>query len=512
MGKVQVLLGNDSARIYGESAEDRQALKDELSFFWPAAPFQRPYKLHLAAKREAQAIARRHGRELNRYELAHLPGWNGVISMFKNGVVSAGVFRATKAAIQEKYGIEFEVTYDRPKVPPFLEGIGKVTDPKYSYQDDCVEAMQKAMRRGGGTILAATGSGKTATVARLFSTVACKCLFVVDRLDLLYQSQAEIRKWLGEEVGMVGDSEFQIQRVTVATRQTLKKHLKKPHIQTWLSHIGVVIVDELHVQMGKSNFDILKRIHPIARYGLTATLQMKKKDVRMNVWAFSGPVIFQFPLAEGQKAGVLSEGSAIQLLFPYDDGGYKEAYRKEYTHNVTDNREKILACSSIVRYLLRQGRFVIVLAWRIEHVENLHKEMRDIPHRVAYGKVKAEKRVIAKKKFEKGDIRLIIASNVFERGVDIKRVDALIDMAELPGRNAAVQKFGRGVRIHIDKKNLLYIDIGTIEGRLRRAANSRIKALTSAGIPTRIVRVETAARAVHAVLKRTGGGQQSFDF
>ena len=321
--------------------------------------------------------------------------------------------------------------------------------------------------------------------------------------------QAEIEKWLGEKVGVVGHQRYELERITVGTIQTLHKHTGDPRFQKWFEKIEIVLVDEIHDQLARRNFDLLETIKPRARYGLTATLQMNQKPVRMKAYAFAGPVLFEFPIAEGIEAGVLSDGKVIQLLFPQATEDFTD-YWDEYQQNVIEDTVKIKALLEIVELLVEKGRFVLVLAWKVEHVEMLHGLLknRNIPHRVAYGKIGQARRLQSQEKFEAGNIRLIVANQVMQKGVDLKRVDAIIDVAELKSKNNAVQKFGRGVRLHEDKSDLLYIDFGTQSGRFRINAISRRRALKKAGIEVEYVKANSSGKARKAValaLMESGG-------
>ncbi len=181
-------------------------------------------------------------------------------------------------------------------------------------------------------------------------------------------------------------------------------------------------------------------------------------------------------------------------------------YQIEYREHVVANTSKLRTCEVLVEYLVGCGRYVIVLTERVKHLEILSDYLEKIPHRLAYGDVNKSFRAEAMKEFEKGKIRLIIANKVFRKGVNIKRVDTIIDVAEMFSKNDAQQKFGRGVRIHQDKDELLYISFGTQgDNRFHKAAKSRIRALKKLGIEVTVKDVtspDTALKAVQAYIQK----------
>jgi hypothetical protein len=359
-----------------------------LQGFWSFAPKglwfnpkYRPYKIlnaqyrvnltTLATLRREQShklirIARME--QLIAEQEAELPTlWNGKINLLKRNCLSSGLFRATRKEVEEKLKVTFEVSYQREELPE-VNGIPYAQDDDYRHQDTCVKKMLRCTAKGGGIILAATGSGKTRIAAMYFSRIDEQCLFVVDQVDLLYQQQKELALWLGEEVGVVGDSTYDVKRVTVATRQTLSLYMREAKFRRWYDGIAVMIVDELHEQMGKTNFKVLEAISPLVVFGLTATLQMTQKETRLKAYAFAGPVIFTFPLDTGIKRGVLNPVKVLQLLFPTigdPNPAYAAHHLEDILIQVVENEEKQSACQAIVRLLRDHNRCIVILTNRV---------------------------------------------------------------------------------------------------------------------------------------------------
>lgn len=423
-----------------------------------------------------------------RFMSSKFKGWDGRIKLLKRDRVPTGLFLATRKEIQEKLGVRFRIE-ENFCYPDFRKKIQFKSDKAHDYQNQCLQKMLKYSRSGGGLILSATGSGKTRTAGLYFAQLKGYGLFVVDQLDLLEQAKKEIQSFLGEKVGYVGKSIFKPRRITVATVQTLHLHRKDPRFQPWLQKIQASIIDEIHVQLNRSNFDVVADIRPLAVFGLTATLQLKKKPIRLKAWSLCGPVIFEFPLKEGQKRGILSQGIAARVLYenpdPYSPTGskngsaYGEAkrgssqlkrekflfrphrnrYTYQYNEQIVDNVERNAIISNLARRFWKKNKHVIILVERIQHLKNLSQRLKDIPHKLVWGGVDVSDRQKYVRKMESSTLRLIIANKVFKKGVNIKRVDVIIDAAAGKSQDDAVQKFGRGIRKHDQKAGLIYIDI-----------------------------------------------------
>jgi superfamily II DNA or RNA helicase len=496
--KIRVTLSNRSAQFECE-AHTADRLKEYFSFYPPGYQFAPAFRLWLEQRKRVLA--------LGLPKDTRVAGWDGKIRLFKRNGLPAGLFRAVREEAERELGVKFFVTYTIPKQTADIKYLPILPDAseKYSYQTDCVLAMQKALRRGGGIVLSATGSGKTKTAATFFQSIPnVTCLFVVDTLDLLDQAQKEIQHWTGEAVGKVGESVFEPERITVATIQTLNKHSGKVKFVKWFKRLRIMIVDELHDQMGRRNFKILKLIQPLAVYGLTATLQLQKKDVRYKAFSFAGPVIFEFPLQEGVERNVLSAGRVAQFLFPpikLVPEDYQEALRQQ----VIENTVKLDAAFLLVSKLIEKGRVVLVLVERIAHLKALDKLFQHVPHELAYGAISKDDRKLAIEKIESCEVPLIIANKVFTKGINIKRVDAAVDLAEQKSKNNAMQKYGRLVRLHPDKKELLYIDIGTQKTAtdygesFAKAATSRRRAFQKLGVPVASHKIKNGEEAVKFV-------------
>lgn len=463
----------------------------------------------VARSRRAYLIDTKYERDVKRVMSFSVPGarfspafregrWDGRINMMQNHAASIGLLRAPtiRKELEEKgYKVRLIKWTDRPSYIK-REGFTEAVE-KYSYQNDCVKAMLKAIPFGGGLVLSATASGKTKIAAQFASWVNSPILFVVDQIDLLYQSAKEIEDWLKLPVGVVGNSKFlPSDRVTIGTIQTLFKHRKDTLFRRWLKTIKIVIIDEIHVQMARSNFSVVNLIRPEAVFGLTATLQLKKKDVRMKAYSICGPVIFEFSVKEGMDKNVLTRGVAVQVsvasdlieeMQPLPKGTpmnirmrvQSDNYDKAVVHNVCTNK----AIADFVSYAVGKGYYCVVLVERLKHLHKLAKmfKLRGVDAELCYGAVGTEERKAVRGRFEKGDGRLILANVVFKKGINLKRVDLIVDCAQRSNKNDVLQKLGRGLRLHADKSGLMYFDMVTTPAMVKQS-KKRLSALKAAKV------------------------------
>lgn len=425
-----------------------------------------------------------------------MPWWDGKIKLFKNNELPAGLFWATKRQIEQETDIRFKIEPDLEKSIFLPKDQGLVSEDNWQFQNDCVDAMVKVARYGGGTIVGATGSGKTRIASMFASRLQGNLVFIVDQLMLLEQAKKDFEQELGETIGYVGKSEFSPKRVTIATRQTMFLHRKDREFIRWTQQLDAMIIDEIHEQMNKSNFALIEAIMPKAVYGLTATLQLRKQNIKVKVSSLTGPKIFDYPLIQGQADNVLAKGVAVRILFPNPISKSDQKYygwAQLYRESIVENRARNWLVAELVEEAERRGYYTVVLVTRIQHLKEISRKLQKlkIAHRIVAGtydgsSVKIEDRMASKDDFEQGKVKVIVANTVFKKGINIKRLDFIIDAAANRSEDDAIQKFGRGLRQHKDKKGLLFFDIADQDSNkknwFRTSSNDRKKAYLRQGI------------------------------
>lgn len=191
----------------------------------------------------------------------------------------------------------------------------------------------------------------------------------------------------------------------------------------------------------------------------------------------------------------------------------RSAYMQAYSERIVENSERNQLIATLIKEGRSRGYHVIVLLERLRHLKLVSQLIQDIPHRIVAGQdyqgehqkwdhkknklvrvvegkmidVKTRQKITSK--FEDSRVRVILANRVFKKGINIKRVDVIINGSASKSKDDAIQCFGRGVRLHPDKSGLLYFDIADQDldnkrNWFARAARSRKKAFTQAGIVT----------------------------
>jgi len=427
--------------------------------------------------------------------------WDGKKHLLNqtNDTLPAGLFKALVVPELKKLG--YKILYEKKSLPvPVSQEVLTRTRKTLTdafpetrpFQVDAVLAMLKSLHQGG-LVTAATGSGKTYVAGMFFFSLGAniKCLFVVDELTLLHQAQKELEKVAGEPVGIVGEGLFQPERITVATIQTLWKSQSTKKFKDWFESIRIVVIDEIHVQMNRRNFGIVTKVNAQAVYGLTATLQLKKKDVRVRAHALTGPVLYEYGLAQGVAEKFLTQPIVVMVEYQglKDKPGerFQFAYQRQITHCTSRNQ----LLEDIARSCLDNQRRVIVLVSYVRHLKFMFRRLKNKAPQLVYGGKKSVERILIQKDFEKGLVKLIITNVVFEKGINIKVADTGINGAAESSRNKSQQKIGRLVRLSEGKEYALYVDIYDKGNRYQKNAEQRIRAYKELKIPILVVDEES---------------------
>ena len=418
--------------------------------------------------------------------------WDGWIRLMTGCSIPTGLFLARHKQIEREWDIRFKLADERLPVTFRVETLKgyDLPSPKYTLWDHQRKAVQRAMQRAsiGGIILNATGSGKTILAGAYFAILQGSGIFVVDELTMLYQTKEAFEDVLQEEVGVIGDQEYDPKRITVATVQTLDKYRNDPRFRKLGKECAAMFIDELHLQLNDRTRRMVKTLSPRGVFGLTATLEIEKDHALFPALALTGPVVYSYSYETGVRQRKLAPGVVIgvdvlrQVEFDSED-----AYSNIYRDHLVRSPERNACICSLAREALRRGKRTTIIIDRIEHIEILMRELAALRPQAIYGGVPARIRNLTRKRFDAGSLKLLICNRVFRKGVDIKSLEVIIEAAGGRDRNDVQQKYGRGARIVSGKTGLIYFDVGDrapVRGvnPFRDATLARRRALRELGV------------------------------
>lgn len=343
--------------------------------------------------------------------------------------------------------------------------------------------------RRNNCIFVSGNSGKTEVAAAMIQMTNVPTLFLVNRNDLVRQSKERFQDKYGIECGTVEQGKMETDKqVTIATIQSLmsfmhttnrktttrirsdeeleairlRKAQRGKEIQSFLKGIEQVFVDEAHfiaATIEKGNlFTKALNLMPNAymRWGLTATPFMRDEYHNWLLNGTTGDLLYQISNRELIKMGYLSEARMTMYEVPKTDGvpnSWPDCYESGIVLNRRRNKQ-------IIESIRSEPGPILVLVKSLAHGELLSelaiKEGLDVPF--VQGKSTGDERAGHLARFRNGEYRAIIASSIWDTGVDIPEIKTLILAAGGKGKIKNLQSLGRGLRLSEGKDQVRVID------------------------------------------------------
>jgi len=216
-----------------------------------------------------------------------------------------------------------------------------------------------------GVLCAPTAFGKTVTAAAIIARRGVNTLVLVHRTELLKQWQERLQTFLGVGKGVVGTigggKAKPAGKIDIAVMQSVSR---QGEVNPLVEDYGQVIVDECH-HVGAVSFDaILKRTK--ARYvlGLTAT-PVRRDGLQPIIFMQCGPIRHtaarHASTPHDMEVLPRSRFTRIDLA---SDAGIQEVFR-----HIANDQSRTEAIAAEVRDAVGQGRKVLVLTERTEHLD-----------------------------------------------------------------------------------------------------------------------------------------------
>lgn len=328
------------------------------------------------------------------------------------------------------------------------------------YQQEALQALLTDSSRASLAVLA-TGLGKTLVACEVLrSTENGRSRFIVDSVDLLDQSAARIREYLGpgRRVGVFCGSREKdsSNQVTVATIQSA---LADESIYDY-EHI-----DEVHMMdEDKGRYSELLARNPSSKiFGYTAT------PYRSNGYIYGTGKLFSRVTYERGILWGIENGWLVRPVLR----GSSEAFdtsklrvvagdydQKQLGALVRDSRKQIT--DALIK--LKGRKKVIWFCSNIEHaihvqsVIEAHGELASIIH----SKQARDERAACKAVFEQGDYRHLVFVSTLVKGYDHPPIDALVILRPTRSATLWVQVAGRILRPYPGKTDALILDYGKV--------------------------------------------------
>lgn len=380
-----------------------------------------------------------------------------------------------------------DIRFNDLRAHPKTQGTGLHNLTLRGYQQDAFDVAISNEFNGHhwpqGVFKMATGSGKTELACALYQGIKVPTVFVVHRKHLIKQTRDRFNKY-GVPTGQIGDGVFDpdADGVTVATIQTIHNTLKggdSAKIATFI-RAEQIFFDEAHLcaaSLDKGNqFIMLSRQfrHAYYRWGLTATPFMKDEYSNQLLMGATGGVVYEVSNDQLIKAGYLTKPTVTTIECPPVKG--PQSWPEVYDSAIVLNRWRNLR---IIEELLKAPTPAIIMCNRITHakiIANVAKH-KGIVLPAVQGGTSSKDRAKLLADLQSGKIKHIIATTVFDEGVDLDQLRTIILAGGGKSKVAMLQRMGRGLRKATGKQKFTLIDFDdSANGRImKRHSDARRK-------------------------------------
>lgn len=360
------------------------------------------------------------------------------------------------------------------------------------YQRDAVEACVTHKR---GIVRAPTGSGKNSMIIGLIQRLPGRWLFLVHRDTLVDQQAKRFTQVTGQptnELSRTRPGTWQLIRgLNLMTLQSLAAGIRSDPqaVDAALSQLDGVVVDEAHVSPANTYFAALQRCPAEYRLGFSGTPLDRTDNRSLMAIAALGPVIYQIKAAELIERGVLAAPQITmracrQVMEPQAPEPSMRrraaAARRVYDELVVDSEAR----NDLVVEMVREApKPCMVFVKIVEHGQVLSRAIRSakMPTEFVWGAKTKDQRLAAVERLERGDSQVLVASVVFQEGIDIPGLASVVVASGGKSVIAALQRIGRGMRTDGGKKQTFQVydvlDLGTnsLEVHSRRRMKAYVR-------------------------------------
>jgi superfamily II DNA or RNA helicase len=324
-------------------------------------------------------------------------------------------------------------------------------------QEAAVAAM---LDHDAGVLCAPTAFGKTVTAAAIIARRGVNTLVLVHRTELLKQWQVRLAAFLdaGKDViGVIGGGKNKpTGQIDIAVMQSLSR---QGEVDPLVESYGQVIVDECH-HVGAASFDaILRRAKAKHVVGLTAT-PIRRDGQQPIIFMQCGRIRHKAaqPLDAPHDLAVTPQFIESPIALPAE-AGIQDVFR-----HLAQDAARTSAIASAITDAFRQGRKVLALTERTEHIDAIRTALADqVPEPfVLHGRMSKKQRaalIAALDALSPDAPRVLLATGkLVGEGFDHPPLDTLVLAMPVSWKGTLQQYAGRLHREHASKTDVRIID------------------------------------------------------
>ncbi len=366
-------------------------------------------------------------------------------------------------------GAEFDVEvngYPAPLVAP--------TAPIYLFPDITLydyqmHAVRQVLKYHRGIVKVATNGGKTEVMGGILkATHMPPSIVVVPRLEIFTQTVERLQTRLNIDVGMAGGGKWLLnpKGVTVAMFQTVLKNIDKADTKRWLNGAQNLFDDECHFLSDAGLQKVVGAIPAPLRVFMSGTPFKESIIEQMNVRGYAGPVL----CTVGNKE-LIDRGVSVKPKIVFLEPKLTWIEKKQMEHGTWDTtlyncgaRNQLIG--NLAMGFVATGRQTVVMVNRVEHGLQI---LKHTPGAVFVHSQSGNRKQV-KKRLESGEAFICICTSIFDTGLSVDYMEALILAGGGSAAHTLLQRLGRLLRRAKNRdKDIWCIDFWDTFNRITRS-------------------------------------------
>lgn len=402
--------------------------------------------------------------------------WDGFKRLLaSNGTFSAGLLDRVEEFYKEK-NKTYTIVDKRPAKSigtskNILDNLAKIDKNPYPYQLEILDVIDKKDR---GIIKVATGGGKSLIAALIAAKLGKKTIIYVIGKDLLYQFHAFFSEAFSEPIGIIGDGKCEIHDINIASVWTVgqaiglkKKEIlfdsddddeddlnanKYVDILKMMKEAKVHIIDECHMAACETIQQLYKHTAIEHFYGLSGS-PWRDDGADLLVESILGQYIVNISASYLIERNYLAQPIISFRVVPSFTKPLEKVYQSVYKNYVVENDVRNEMVLEAAKLLVEKGYQTLVLFKSLKHGRILYKMFsQELRCAILDGSDNNDARNKVKKDLAEGKIDCVLASKIFDIGVDIPSLSGLVLACGGKSTVKALQRVGRVIRKYKNKK------------------------------------------------------------
>jgi superfamily II DNA or RNA helicase len=348
-------------------------------------------------------------------------------------------------------------------------------------RDYQIAACNAAINKKTGIIRVCTGGGKTLIAALIIAKVGKgkKSIVYVVGKSLLWQFKELFDKIFPGQVGVIGDGICEIKQINICSIWSIglayglkekieelediqEKKMAESYyrdMRDLVSNSNVSIMDECHVGSAMTFQKISKQMLSEYKIGMSAT-PARQDNTNLLIESCFGSIIINVSASELIAKNYLVQPTIKFISIPKIRYPKEMTYKKIYSDYIVNNEVRNNLIIKGALSLIEQDFSTVILFKELAHGKIIYDKLNEkkIDFDLLSGKDSSEDRKTALDRITSGKSKLIVASSIFNVGIDNKKLSGLINAAGGKSKISTLQKIGRILRGNVGKDMAAVID------------------------------------------------------